>query len=87
MTSKGTWTSAQSQVGQVLEQPGLMEYVPVHGKGLKQNELYGSLQPNPFYDPVIMLHNFLVYWRQHVCKKLRTDHILETSFSLWQVSS
>lgn len=39
-----------SKAGQVLEHPDLAEGVPVHGRGVEWDELYGPLQPKPVWD-------------------------------------
>ena len=45
--------SVQGQAGWGFEQPGLVEGVPAHGRGLELDDLYGPFQPKPFYDSMI----------------------------------
>ena len=35
---------------QSFEQPGLVEGVPAHGRGLELDGLQGLFQPKPFYE-------------------------------------
>jgi len=46
--------SAQGQVGWSSEQPGLVEDVPAHGRGVGTRDLYDPFQPKPFYDSMQM---------------------------------
>ena len=40
--------SVQGQTGWGFEQPGLVEGIPAHGKGLDLDDLQGPFQPKPF---------------------------------------
>jgi len=45
--------SVQGQAGQGFEQPGLVEGVPAHGRGVRLDDLQGPFQPKPFCNSVI----------------------------------
>jgi len=42
--------SVQGQAGRGFEQPGLVEGVPAHGRGVELDDHEGPFQPQPFYD-------------------------------------
>lgn len=50
-----------------FEQPGLMEAVPPHGRGLEQDDSSVPFHPKPFY--ILMIMKFCVYFQGTQHKK------------------
>lgn len=59
--------------------PGLMGSVPPHGWGLQFDSLSSPLQPQTFYDSVVLWNNFKNEWFQSTFQTMHNSGFLITS--------